>query len=75
MAAERTYRAQMEQAHLVSFRTVVQETDLMIQADCELAGVCRDLVLRYRGHIENYIAQYGEFARTLVPWPESVPCR
>ncbi len=73
MAEERTYRAQMEQAHLVSFRTVVQETDLMIQADRDLVEVSRDLVLRYRGHIENYIAQHGEFARSLVPWPASGP--
>jgi ApbE superfamily uncharacterized protein (UPF0280 family) len=73
MVAARTYRAQMNQAHLVSFRTVVQETDLMIQADHELTRVSRDLVLRYRGHIENYIARHGEFARTLVPWPASGP--
>ena len=73
MVEARTYRAQMNQAHLVSFRTVVQETDLMIQADRELTGVSRDLVLRYRGHIENYIARHGVFAKTLVPWPASGP--
>lgn len=73
MAEARTYRAQMNQAHLVSFRIVVQETDLMIQADHELTGVSRDLVLRYRGHIENYIARHGKFAKTLVPWPASGP--
>ena len=73
MAEERTYRAWMEQAHLVSFRTVVQETDLMIQAYRDLADVSRDLVLRYRGHIENYIARHRSFATTLAPWPESGP--
>lgn len=71
MVAERTYRNQVAQGHLVSFRTVVQETDLMVQADRDLAAVCRDLVLRYRGYLENYIADHSEFARTLVPWPVS----
>jgi len=73
MVEARTYRAQMSQAHLVSFRTVVQETDLMIQADRKLSGVSRELVLRYRGHIESYIARHREFAKTLVPWPASGP--
>jgi uncharacterized protein len=73
MVTERSYRAQMEQAHLVSFRTVVQETDLLIQADRNLAGVSRELILRFRGHIENYIAVHGEFARTLSPWPLTGP--
>jgi len=73
MAAERTYRAWMAQAHLVSFRTAVQETDLMIQADRDLADVSRDLVLRYRGHIENYIAGHRTFSTTLAPWPEPGP--
>ena len=73
MAAARTYRNRMAQAHLVSFRTVVQETDLLVQADHDLADVCRDLVLRCRGHLENYIALRPTFARTLVPWPDSGP--
>ncbi|MCP3954664.1 MAG: UPF0280 family protein [Desulfobacterales bacterium] len=73
MVTARTYRAQMEQVHLVSFRTVVQETDLMIQADRDLADVSRDLVLRYRGHIEHYITLHGEFSRTLAPWPHTGP--
>lgn len=73
MVTERSYRAQMEQVHLVSFRTVVQETDLLIQADRNLAGVSRELILRFRGHIENYIALHGEFARTLSPWPLTGP--
>lgn len=73
MYAERTYRTQMARGHLVSFRTVVKETDLMIQADCDLATVCRDLVLRYRGYLENYITVHREFAQTLVPWPVSGP--
>jgi len=73
MHTQRTYRELMNQAHLVSFRTAVQETDLMIQAEQDLSEVSRDLVLRYRGHIERYIARHREFARTLDPWPETGP--
>lgn len=73
MHVQRTYRDQMNQAHLVSFRTAVQETDLLIQAEHDLSEVSRDMVLRYRGHIESYIARYREFASTLAPWPETGP--
>jgi ApbE superfamily uncharacterized protein (UPF0280 family) len=73
MYEQRTYRQQMNQPHLVSFRTAVQETDLLIQADQDLTEISRDLVLRYRGHIENYIARHPAFAGTLEPWPEAGP--
>jgi len=73
MHTERTYRNLMNQAHLVPFRTVVQETDLMIQAEQNLSAISRDLVLRYRGHIENYIARHKAFARALAPWTETGP--
>lgn len=73
MHTQRTYRDLMNQAHLVSFRTAVQETDLMIQAEDDLTEISRDLVLRYRGHIENYIVRYREFATTLAPWSETGP--
>ncbi len=63
----------MIQAHLVSFRTVVKETDLLVQADRDLQAICRDLVLQHRGYLENYIAFEPEFARTLAPWPDSGP--
>jgi len=70
---ERFYRTQSARAERVSFRTVVKETDLLIQADRDLSTVCRDLILRYRSFIETYIAAHGEFARTLTPWPVSGP--
>ena len=73
MHTQRTYRDLMNQAHLVSFRTAVQETDLMIQAEDDFTKISRDLVLRYRGHIESYIARHREFATTLAPWPETGP--
>ena len=73
MQTQRTYRDLMTQAHLVSFRTAVQETDLLIQAEDDFSAISRDLVLRYRGHIESYIARHREFASTLAPWPETGP--
>jgi len=73
MGEARTYRKRMAQAHLVSFRTVVQETDLLVQADRDLSAACRNLVLRCRGHLENYIAAYPAFKGTLEPWPDTGP--
>lgn len=53
---------------LVAFRVAVKETDLLIHARCPLADEARELILKYRGHIERYIAEYPAFAKTLSPW-------
>ncbi len=47
---------------------VVQETDLMIHASHRLDALALELVLKYRGHIEGYIEDHPDFARTLTPW-------
>lgn len=65
---QKTYRNQVRKNNLVSFHVVVKETDLFVQAEKVLENRTRDLVLRYRGYIENYIKRYPEFAETLVPW-------
>ena len=59
--------------HLHSFQVTVQETDLMVQADQDLSALCREEVLAQRGYIEQYINQFPEFLRTLVPWNRSGP--
>lgn len=68
MYTKKTYRNQVRKNNLVSFHVVVKETDLFVQAEKVLENRTRDLVLRYRGYIENYIKRYPEFAETLVPW-------
>ncbi len=65
---ERTYRNFVGIESLVSFNVVVQETDLFIHASKALENIARDLVLKQRGFIENYIGIYPEFRDTLVPW-------
>jgi ApbE superfamily uncharacterized protein (UPF0280 family) len=58
---------------LQSFQVTVQETDLMIQAEQDLSGLCREEVLTQRGYIEQYIRRFPEFLRTLTPWTSSEP--
>ena len=58
---------------LQAFAVKVQETDLMVHADANLASQAREAVFKYRGHIETYIEQYPEFVRTLNPWPSDGP--
>ena len=69
----RTYRRQAMVAHLQAFQVTVQETDLMVQAEQDLSGLCREEVLAQRGYIEKYIKRYPDFLRTLTPWTISDP--
>jgi ApbE superfamily uncharacterized protein (UPF0280 family) len=54
---------------LVLFRVCVKETDLQVHAVSDLTTETRDSVLRYRGHLENYIDTWPDFAVALTPWP------
>lgn len=65
---KRTYRNLAGIDDLVPFNVVVQETDLQVYASRPLQRITRDLILKYRGFIEKYIAIYPEFLKTLVPW-------
>lgn len=58
----------MKKSNLVDFRVVIKETDLQVYAERSLAAITRDLVLKYRSHVEGYIRQYPLFAETLLPW-------
>ncbi|MBT7087277.1 MAG: UPF0280 family protein [Desulfobacterales bacterium] len=72
MYKKRTYRNLVKRENLVSFRTVVKETDLSILAEKHLDRETTDIILKYRGYIESYISLYPEFATTLVPWINNV---
>ncbi|RPH51429.1 MAG: UPF0280 family protein [Desulfobacteraceae bacterium] len=65
---ERTYRNLTGMDCMVSFNVIVQETDLQVHASRPLQKITRDLILKYRGFIEKYIAVYPEFLKTLTPW-------
>jgi len=73
MANERTYRHLVQSKRLPAFGVKVQETDLMIHACDSFETQSRDLVFKYRGHIEAYIDQNPAFLDTLVPWPSDGP--
>jgi ApbE superfamily uncharacterized protein (UPF0280 family) len=63
----------VKRENLVSFRLVVKETDLFVQAESELIEQTRERVLACRGIIEAYIRRYPEFALALEPWCETGP--
>ncbi|MCF8068434.1 MAG: UPF0280 family protein [Desulfobacterales bacterium] len=74
MTEERTYRHLITpKKNLVPFNVVVQETDLSIYAKAVLDVLAKDLILQYRGYIENYISRYPGFQKTLVPWQINTP--
>jgi ApbE superfamily uncharacterized protein (UPF0280 family) len=69
----RTYRTMVDSGRLTAFTVTVKETDLHVQARCDLAGLARELALEHRGYVEAYIRRYPEFLSTLEPWPLTVP--
>jgi ApbE superfamily uncharacterized protein (UPF0280 family) len=75
MHQERTYRHQLYHDGLISFRTVVKETDLFIQATMDLDAQAKESILLHRGHIESFIQQYPDFSASLAPLqtPRPVP--
>jgi ApbE superfamily uncharacterized protein (UPF0280 family) len=63
----------MKKQGLASFRVVVKETDLHIQADRDLASFARERVMAHRDVLEKYAMRYPEFVTTLSPWMENDP--
>ncbi|MEN8189071.1 MAG: UPF0280 family protein [Thermodesulfobacteriota bacterium] len=57
---------------LLSCRIRVQETDLHILADRDVAERAEELVFQYRLQIENYIIKHRLFSATLAPMEEDV---
>jgi ApbE superfamily uncharacterized protein (UPF0280 family) len=65
----RTYRHWIESKDLAAFTVTVKETDLYIRASSNLQRKAQRLVLKYRGQLENYIEQNGDFLTSLKPLP------
>ncbi|MDY6853145.1 MAG: UPF0280 family protein [Thermodesulfobacteriota bacterium] len=57
----------IKDSDMVSFNTVVKETDLCIWADSDLRKRSLEAVLRYRGQLERYIRRYPLFRTALEP--------
>jgi hypothetical protein len=72
-AEKRDYRRLALVERLVSFQVIVQETDLMIQAEKDLSDVCREEVLTQRGYLERYIRRFPAFLKTMTPWHSDEP--
>lgn len=68
-SGERDYR-QRVRTRLTPIRVVVQETDLSIYAQGDVAEIAKEAVIRQRGFIENYIRRHPDFVASLEPWPE-----
>jgi len=69
MYEPRFYRLWSEDKDLVSFNVVVKETDLYIRAKHDLAAKAREVVIRQRAFIEEYIRHHPGFAVALRPFP------
>ena len=65
----RFYRS-LVQSRLKPVQVVVQETDLLIYADVDVAQAAKEAVMTQRGYLERYIASYAEFLDCMVPWPQ-----
>jgi hypothetical protein len=66
----RSYRRRVRAGNLVSFRIVVQETDLMVSASRDLSVETGNIVHTIRRQLEDYIRSNPDFSTTLLPYPE-----
>lgn len=69
----RHYRSALQHHRLIGFQVTVKETDLHIQAEQNLSDITRELVMEYRGYIEEFIQQHPDFARAMIPWHNPSP--
>ncbi|MBU1290245.1 UPF0280 family protein [bacterium] len=67
---ERKYRNLIEGKDLISFQIKEEESDLFIRTNQELSFYARQMVLNFRGQIENYIDSHPLFKSTLLPYSQ-----
>ncbi len=70
---DRDYRDDPAPRGLVSFRAVVDETDLWIAAQKDLTETALVSIRKHRAGVEEYIGQHPGFASALKPWVVQVP--
>ncbi|NIA08261.1 MAG: UPF0280 family protein [Nitrospiraceae bacterium] len=66
----RTYRSFVARRGLVGFHVRIQETDLHVQAECELKKEVSDWVIEARLAIEDYIRDHPRFLKSYLPLPD-----
>jgi hypothetical protein len=67
---ERVYRNLIKDKDLVSFQTKEAESDLYIRANQDLSFYTRQVLLKFRRQIEDYIKSYPLFKNTLLLYPQ-----
>ncbi len=68
MHQPRYYRQWTHNSDLVSFRAVVKQTDLYIQAHRSLKDKAIKSIVKHRTHLEHYIVHHPLFLTTLEPY-------
>lgn len=64
---ERDYRKLVTRTGLVSTNVRIEETDLHILAERDVAELATDLILQYRAQLEKYIVKNPQFCASLDP--------
>ena len=64
-----TYRHWVKDKSLVSFNVTVKETDLYIRASRDLQLETREVVIRERAALEDYIQRHPGFSVAMTPYP------
>ncbi|MBE6037595.1 MAG: UPF0280 family protein [Anaerofustis stercorihominis] len=64
---QRFYRDNMNSENLVYFRVAVKETDLYVGAENDLSDPVREIIIKYRNILEEYIVRHKGFASALAP--------
>lgn len=73
MDRDQQYRKFVNRKNLLSFKVVVQESDIAVQAEKPLQKITKESILKYRSHIEAYIQRYPAFAKSMIPWHDDGP--
>jgi len=69
MYEPRFYRLWSTDKDLVSFNVTVKETDLYIRASRDLQPETREVVIRERAALEDYIQRHPGFSVAMAPYP------
>ena len=69
-AKEHPYRKRVHPRDLISFRVLINETDLLVSSSRDLTQQTRDRVYHYRRQLEDYIRSKSDFLSALLPYPE-----
>ncbi len=67
---ERTYRSLINKDNLVSYNVTINESDLFISSDTNLADEALKSLIRHRNSLETYIKTHPEFRASLLPLPK-----